>query len=64
MKWLGKNYLWKDGDIRKYDKFLLWPKRFDGIWYWLETVIIREKFSRYSDGDEWWEIIQIKQYEE
>jgi hypothetical protein len=32
----------KDGDYRYVTKFLWMPKRFDGIWVWLETVTIRQ----------------------
>jgi len=31
-----------DGDYRYKTKFLWFPKRFDGGWYWLETVTIRQ----------------------
>lgn len=32
----------KDGDYRYVTKFLWMPRRFDGVWVWLETVTIRQ----------------------
>ena len=32
----------KEGDYRYKTRFLWLPKRFDGGWYWLETVTIRQ----------------------
>ena len=32
----------KDGDYRTITKFLWLPKRFDGVWIWLEKVTIRQ----------------------
>jgi hypothetical protein len=37
----------KDGDYRYITKFLLFPKRFDDGWYWLETVTIRQVYLYY-----------------
>jgi hypothetical protein len=34
----------KDGDYRYKTTFLWYPKRFDGGWYWLETVTIRQMY--------------------
>ena len=34
----------KDGEYRYKTKFLWFPKRFDGGWYWLETVTIRQLY--------------------
>ncbi|MFA5152822.1 MAG: hypothetical protein WC554_09705 [Clostridia bacterium] len=34
----------KDGDYRLKTKFLWWPKRFNGIWIWFETVTIRQVY--------------------
>ena len=34
----------KDGEYRYKTKFLWLPKRFDGGWYWLETVTIRQVY--------------------
>ena len=34
----------KDGEYRYKTKFLWFPKRFDGGWYWLETVTIRQVY--------------------
>jgi hypothetical protein len=34
----------KDGEYRYKTIFLWFPKRFDGGWYWLETVTIRQLY--------------------
>jgi len=34
----------KDGDYRYVTKFLWTPKRFDGVWVWLEKVTIRQVY--------------------
>ena len=34
----------KDGEYRYKTKFLWFPKRFDGGWYWLETITIRQVY--------------------
>jgi len=34
----------KDGEYRHKTKFLWFPKRFDGGWYWLETITIRQVY--------------------
>ena len=39
-----KIYRPKDGEYRYKTKFLWFPKRFDGGWYWLETVTIRQVY--------------------
>ena len=38
----------KDGDYRYKTKFLWFPKRFNGGWYWLETVTIRQVYLYYE----------------
>jgi hypothetical protein len=40
----------KDGDYRYKTKFLWLPKRFDGGWYWLETVTIRQIYFYHGHG--------------
>lgn len=41
---------WKypqDGDERTRDKFCWWPIGHNGIFYWLETVKLYERYSGY-----------------
>jgi hypothetical protein len=43
----------KDGDHREITKFLLFPKRFNGAWFWLETVTIRQMYLYLFGGALW-----------
>jgi len=46
----------EDGDYRYKTKFLWFPKRFDGGWYWLETVTIRQIYFYYGLIPGWYNV--------
>ena len=46
----------KDGDYRYKTKFLWFPRRFDGGWYWLETVTIRQIYFYYVLTPGWYNV--------
>ena len=49
----------KDGDTRKSTSFAFFPISIGDNWYWLETVIVKEKYhGDYRDG--FWSIVDIK----
>lgn len=45
----------KDGDRREVTRFLWLPRRFDGGWYWLETVTVRQVYLYYGTVLPGWE---------
>lgn len=46
----------KDGDYRYMTKFLWLPKRFDGAWYWLETITIRQIYFYHGIIPGWYDV--------
>lgn len=46
----------KDGDYRYVTKFLIFPKRFDGAWYWLETITFRQIYLYHGTIPGWSDI--------
>ncbi len=48
----------KDGEYRYKTKFLWFPKRFDGGWYWLETITIRQVYLYHGVLKRGWADIQ------
>jgi 5'-deoxynucleotidase YfbR-like HD superfamily hydrolase len=60
MRW--KSY-WnvKEGDIRIKEKFLLFPKRIDNEWRWLEKAKYKQVYERYYfDFDGYYELYNLK----
>ena len=46
MKWKAKPEV-KFGDTYRYNQFLIFPRKFNGYWYWLEWVTVEDMWMDY-----------------